>query len=174
MFNFQGASHLISMIFIIFRFLGSSVPQVSFAIISNPPPFVNPIFSSFFFFFSLSSTLPGVAFWRYSFLLFLAPFLSCKCWCGVGFWVLYVEMEVILLAFLSVQTQSVCDLNKEHFFLNYFFFILHFFICFYIQIYIHNEFCLFSFWTSSFPFTFYPLRLVVPPRHLPLLQGEAE
>ena len=106
LFNFQGASHLIPMIFIIFRFRRSSVPQVSFAIISNPPPFVNPIFSSFFFFLSLSSTYPGVAFWRYSFLIFLAPYPSCKCWGGVGVWALYVEILVNFLLFYP------CKLNR--------------------------------------------------------------
>ena len=62
LFNFQGASHLIPMIFIIFRFRRSSVPQVSFAIISNPPPFVNPIFSSFFLFSLPFFNIPGCCF----------------------------------------------------------------------------------------------------------------
>ena len=45
MFNFQGASSLLSR-------LSRAVSQVSFAIIPNPPPFVNTFFHSFLFFSS--------------------------------------------------------------------------------------------------------------------------
>ena len=48
-------------------------------------PLSTPFFHLFYLFFSLSSTLPGVAFGRYSFLPFLAPFLFCKCWGGDWF-----------------------------------------------------------------------------------------
>ena len=69
-------------------------------------PLSTPFFHLFYLFFSLSSTPPGVAFWRYSFLLFLAPFLSCKCWGGVLIWVQYVE---ILVNFLLSYP---CKLNR--------------------------------------------------------------
>ena len=64
MFNFQGASSLLN------RF-SRAVSQVSFAIIPNPPPFVNTFFHSFLFFSSFLSP-----FFNLPVCCFLAPFFS--------------------------------------------------------------------------------------------------
>ena len=69
-------------------------------------PLSTLFFHLFYLFFSLSSTLPGVAFGRYSFLIFLAPFFSCKCWGRVLIWVQYVEILVNFLLFYP------CKLNR--------------------------------------------------------------
>ena len=65
-------------------------------------------------------------------LLFVDSFFLLPLFClqfvnvgvGVGFWALYMEIEVIYSIF-SVYSQSVCDLNKEPIFYLY----LHLFIC---------------------------------------------
>ena len=154
------------MIFIVFRFLGSSVPQVSFAIISNPPPFVNPIFSSFFLFFSLSSTLPGVAFGRYSFFHFLAPYLSCKCWGRVLIWAQYVEILVNFLLYYPCKFKRYVILTKN----KYLIFITLLFI-------FRNSFDFIFSFCAPFSFCSELWNLYLSPpslkRHLPLLQGEA-
>lgn len=64
MFNFQGASSLSTR-------LSRAVSQVSFAIIPNPPPFVNTFFHSFLFF---SSFL--FPFFNLPVCCFLVPFFS--------------------------------------------------------------------------------------------------
>ena len=93
----------------------------------------------------------------------------------VGFWFEYNMWRYWLISCFFIRANSIGMWFKQRtFFLELFFLYFALLYMFLYSEYIHNEFCLFSFWTSSFPFTFYPLRLVVPPRHLPLLQGEAE
>ena len=99
LFNFQGASHLIPMIFIIFRFRRSSVPQVSFAIISNPSPFVNPIFSSFLSFLLPFFNTPGCCFCPlvFSCLFSSFPLLYILRWGGVGHYMSRLRLAWIFL-----------------------------------------------------------------------------
>ena len=117
LFNFQGASHLIPMIFIIFRFRRSSVPQVSFAIISNPSPFVNPIFSSFLSFLLPFFNTPGCCFCPlvFSCLFSSVPLLYILRW-GWG-WALYVEIKACLdFPFRFVSVSIIFLLNISIFF----------------------------------------------------------
>ena len=93
----------------------------------------------------------------------------------VGFWFEHDMWRYWLISCFFIRANSIGMRFKQRtFFLELFFLYFALLYMFLYSEHIHNEFCLFSFWTSSFPFTFYPLRLVVPPRHLPLLQGEAE
>ena len=72
MFNFQGASSLSTR-------LSRAVSQVSFAIIPNPPPFVNTFFSFFFIFFLFSFPFlqPPRVLLHCTFFLFLPFVLAC-------------------------------------------------------------------------------------------------
>ena len=99
------------MIFIIFRFRRSSVPQVSFAIISNPSPFVNPIFSSFLSFLLPFFNTPGCCFCPlvFSCLFSSVPPLYILRW-GWG-WALYMEIEVIYFIFFRIF--SICMWFKQ-------------------------------------------------------------
>ena len=97
------------------------------------PPLSTLFFHLFYLFCSLSSTPPGVAFWRYSFLIFLAPYPSCKCWGGVGVWALYMEIEVIYFIFFRIF--SICMWFKQ-------------------RTYILSLFALFYMFRKSFEFIF--------------------
>ena len=136
-----------------------------------------PLSTPFFHLFSFSSP-----FLQHSRVLLLGDsFFLLPLFClsfvnvGVGIWFEYNMWRYWLISCFFIRANSIGMWFKQRtFFLELFFLCFALLYMFLYSEHIHNEFCLFSFWTSSFPFTFYPLRLVVPPRHLPLLQGEAE
>ena len=106
LFNFQGASHLIPMIFIIFRFRRSSVPQVSFAHYIKSFPLCQPYFFIFFIFFAPFLQHPRVLLLPLVFSCFFSSvhLLYILRW-GWG-WVLYMEIEVIYFIFFRIF--SIC------------------------------------------------------------------